>query len=235
TFPKVVLCFVSYDHTSIIINGKRRILISRSIYYPWSTPETHSSKNLMWPDVIQKAKEGGLDVIQTCVFWNGHEPSPASWEGQIFGSKLVQQPGLYVHLWIGPYICAEWNFGSVLIVSANWNVHIPLLGFGFNDLCINFILILQRISSLVEAVIDADSIGPLVHLLQTAEFDIKKEAAWAISNATSECKQEKQVYSGDNFTGNAWAISIPAIFFTSEITGIASVTAAFGGENTATL
>lgn len=27
--------------------------------------------------------------------------------------------------------------------------------------------------------------GPLVNLLQNAEFDIKKEAAWAISNATS--------------------------------------------------
>lgn len=30
----------------------------------------------MWPDLIQKAKAGGLDVIQTYVFWNGHEPSP---------------------------------------------------------------------------------------------------------------------------------------------------------------
>lgn len=29
----------------------------------------------MWPDLIQKAKDGGLDVIQTYVFWNGHEPS----------------------------------------------------------------------------------------------------------------------------------------------------------------
>jgi beta-galactosidase GanA len=28
----------------------------------------------MWPDLIQKAKDGGLDVIQTYVFWNGHEP-----------------------------------------------------------------------------------------------------------------------------------------------------------------
>lgn len=25
-----------------------------------------------------KAKEGGLDVIQTYVFWNGHEPSPGN-------------------------------------------------------------------------------------------------------------------------------------------------------------
>jgi beta-galactosidase GanA len=30
----------------------------------------------MWPDLIQRAKDGGLDVIQTYVFWNGHEPSP---------------------------------------------------------------------------------------------------------------------------------------------------------------
>lgn len=30
----------------------------------------------MWPDLIQKAKDGGIDVIQTYVFWNGHEPSP---------------------------------------------------------------------------------------------------------------------------------------------------------------
>jgi hypothetical protein len=28
----------------------------------------------MWPKLIAKAKEGGLDVIQTYVFWNVHEP-----------------------------------------------------------------------------------------------------------------------------------------------------------------
>lgn len=27
---------------------------------------------------MQKAKDGGLDVIQTYVFWNGHEPSPGN-------------------------------------------------------------------------------------------------------------------------------------------------------------
>ena len=25
--------------------------------------------------------------------------------------KTVQKAGLYVHLRIGPYVCAEWNFG----------------------------------------------------------------------------------------------------------------------------
>lgn len=32
----------------------------------------------MWPDLIQTAKDGGLDVIETYVFWNGHEPSPGN-------------------------------------------------------------------------------------------------------------------------------------------------------------
>ncbi|GLT72381.1 hypothetical protein SLA2020_443200 [Shorea laevis] len=40
-------------------------------------------------------------------------------------------------------------------------------------------------NSVSQAVIEANIILPLVHLLQHAEFDIKKEAAWAISNATS--------------------------------------------------
>lgn len=38
---------------------------------------------------------------------------------------------------------------------------------------------------LEQAVIEANIVPPLLYLLQNAEFDIKKEAAWAISNATS--------------------------------------------------
>ncbi|XP_051115873.1 beta-galactosidase-like [Andrographis paniculata] len=101
---------VSYDRKAISVNGKKRILISGSIHYPRSTPE-------MWPDLIQKAKEGGLDVIQTYVFWNGHESEPGKYyfEGRydlVKFVKLVHQAGLYVSLRIGPYVCAEWNFGG---------------------------------------------------------------------------------------------------------------------------
>ncbi|XP_014501540.1 beta-galactosidase 1 [Vigna radiata var. radiata] len=114
---------VSYDSKAITINGQRRILISGSIHYPRSTPE-------MWPDLIQKAKEGGLDVIQTYVFWNGHEPSPGKYyfEGNydlVKFIKLVQQAGLYVHLRIGPYVCAEWNFGGFPV----WLKYIPGISF----------------------------------------------------------------------------------------------------------
>ncbi|KAL0432087.1 UNVERIFIED_CONTAM: Beta-galactosidase 3 [Sesamum radiatum] len=68
----LVQCSVTYDRKAIVINGQRRILISGSIHYPRSTPE-------MWEDLINKAKEGGLDVIETYVFWNVHEPSPGNY------------------------------------------------------------------------------------------------------------------------------------------------------------
>jgi hypothetical protein len=49
-------------------------------------------------------------------------------------------------------------------------------------------------NSVLQAVIEANIILPLVHLLQHAEFDIKKEAAWAISNATSGGSHEQIQY-----------------------------------------
>ncbi|KAJ9178139.1 hypothetical protein P3X46_010048 [Hevea brasiliensis] len=101
---------VTYDHRALLIDGKRRVLISGSIHYPRSTPE-------MWPDLIQKSKDGGLDVIETYVFWNVHEPvrNQFNFEGRydlVKFVKLVAEAGLYVHLRIGPYVCAEWNYGG---------------------------------------------------------------------------------------------------------------------------
>ncbi|KDO49473.1 hypothetical protein CISIN_1g0051602mg, partial [Citrus sinensis] len=106
----LTLSSVTYDSKALIINGQRRILFSGSIHYPRSSHE-------MWEGLIQKAKDGGLDVIDTYVFWNVHEPSPGNYnfEGRydlVRFIKLVQKAGLYVHLRIGPYICAEWNFGG---------------------------------------------------------------------------------------------------------------------------
>ncbi|XP_021887024.1 beta-galactosidase 8 [Carica papaya] len=101
---------VTYDQRALVIDGKRRVLISGSIHYPRSTPE-------MWADLIQKSKDGGLDVIETYVFWNIHEPvrNQYNFEGRndlVKFVKLVAEAGLYVHLRIGPYVCAEWNYGG---------------------------------------------------------------------------------------------------------------------------
>lgn len=102
---------ISYDERALVINGKRRLLISGSIHYPRSTPE-------MWPELVQKSKDGGLDVIETYVFWNIHEPARNQYNFQgrrdlVRFIKTVQDVGgLYVHLRIGPYACAEWNYGG---------------------------------------------------------------------------------------------------------------------------
>ncbi|KAL2460097.1 Beta-galactosidase 3 [Abeliophyllum distichum] len=116
-------CSVTYDKKSLIINGQRRILFSGSIHYPRSTPD-------MWEGLIQKAKEGGLDVIDTYVFWNLHEPSPGNYnfEGRydlVRFIKLIQKAGLYLHLRIGPYVCAEWNFGGFPV----WLKYVPGISF----------------------------------------------------------------------------------------------------------
>lgn len=57
----------------------------------------------------------------------------------------------------------------------------------------NYLIIFCCIS-LKQAVIEAHIILPLVHLLQNAEFEIKKEAAWGISNATSGGSHEQIQY-----------------------------------------
>ncbi|KAE8715673.1 Beta-galactosidase 5 [Hibiscus syriacus] len=120
---QVVQSSVTYDRKAIMINGQRRILFAGSIHYPRSTPD-------IWEDLIQKAKDGGLDVIETYVFWNVHEPSPGnySFEGRydiVRFIKTLQRAGLYAHLRIGPYVCAEWNFGGFPV----WLKFVPGISF----------------------------------------------------------------------------------------------------------
>ncbi|XP_056164652.1 beta-galactosidase 13-like [Syzygium oleosum] len=102
---------VTYDGRSLIINGKRELLFSGSIHYPRSTPD-------MWPDLISKAKHGGLNVIQTYVFWNVHEPVQGqfNFEGNndlVKFIKMIGEHGMYVTLRVGPFIQAEWNHGGL--------------------------------------------------------------------------------------------------------------------------
>nr|CAB3496981.1 unnamed protein product [Digitaria exilis] len=118
-----VECAVTYDKKAVLIDGQRRILFSGSIHYPRSTPD-------MWEGLIQKAKDGGLDVIQTYVFWNGHEPTPGNYYFEdrydlVRFIKTVQKAGLFVHLRIGPYICGEWNFGGFPV----WLKYVPGISF----------------------------------------------------------------------------------------------------------
>ncbi|KAG8474504.1 hypothetical protein CXB51_031165 [Gossypium anomalum] len=71
----------------------------------------------MWPDLIQKAKDGGLDTVETYIFRNAYEPIRRQYNFKgnldfVKFFKLVQEAGLYGILRLGPYVCAEWNYGG---------------------------------------------------------------------------------------------------------------------------
>ncbi|CAL9191724.1 unnamed protein product [Musa hybrid cultivar] len=110
---------VTFDHRSLIIDGQRKLLISASIHYPRSVPA-------MWPDLVAAAKRGGVDVIETYVFWNGHEPSPGQFYFEdrfdlVRFAKIVRDAGMYMILRIGPFVAAEWNYGGVPV----WLHYVP--------------------------------------------------------------------------------------------------------------
>ncbi|MED6124886.1 beta-galactosidase [Stylosanthes scabra] len=102
---------VTYDGRSLFINGRRELLFSGSIHYPRSTPD-------MWPALLDKARHGGLNTIDTYVFWNLHEPEKGKFNFKgnadlVKFIKLIQERGMYVILRLGPFIQAEWNHGGL--------------------------------------------------------------------------------------------------------------------------
>ncbi|CAN1192507.1 Beta-galactosidase 13 [Linum perenne] len=102
---------VTYDARSLIIHGKRELLYSASIHYPRSTPE-------MWPKLLEDAKRGGINVIQTYTFWNIHEPEEGkfNFEGRfdvVKFIKMIGDHGLYATVRFGPFIQGEWNHGGL--------------------------------------------------------------------------------------------------------------------------
>jgi len=115
---------VSYDERAFLINGTRELLLSGCVHYPRSTPST-------WPSILALTKQAGIDVIQTYVFWNLHQPTgPNDWYFEDRADvwtflQRCQEAGLFVNLRIGPYVCAEWNLGGIPV----WVKDIPNIVF----------------------------------------------------------------------------------------------------------
>ncbi len=102
---------VSYDSRAVTIDGKRTLLLSGAIHYPRSTPA-------MWPELMQRSRNAGLNTIETYVFWNLHEAQRGVFDFSerldlLHFCKVAQEYGLYVILRVGPYICAETNYGGL--------------------------------------------------------------------------------------------------------------------------
>jgi hypothetical protein len=118
---------VSYDHRAITINGNRTLLFAGAIHYPRSTPG-------MWPYIMSMAKKNGLNTVQTYVFWNIHEQKQGTYDfsGRANLSQFLQEAanaGLFVNLRIGPYVCAEWDYGAL----PAWLNNIPNMSFRSNN------------------------------------------------------------------------------------------------------
>lgn len=101
---------VNYDHRAVTINGKRILLLSGAIHYPRSTPA-------MWSQLMQQSRQAGLNTIETYVFWNLHEHQRGVFDFSerldlLRFCRIAQEHGLYVILRVGPYICAETNYGG---------------------------------------------------------------------------------------------------------------------------
>ena len=119
---------VSYDARSIRLNDQPVTFLSGSIHYPRSTPG-------MWPQLMQQAAADGVNMIEIYVFWNYHERE----EGHInWGDRgnltyfldTIADAGLFANLRIGPYVCAEWDYGGI----PAWLAYKPGIRFrSYND------------------------------------------------------------------------------------------------------
>ena len=67
TIPEAPLRFVLHFLHSLSVSTLK-----------WASTFVLSCLLQMWEDLIWKAKHGGLDVIDTYVFWDVHEPSPGN-------------------------------------------------------------------------------------------------------------------------------------------------------------
>ncbi|RVW55109.1 Beta-galactosidase 6 [Vitis vinifera] len=79
----------------------------------------HKSRMMEDVGVTNSQSQGrGVDVIQTYVFWNRHEPQPGQYDfnGRYDLAKFIkeiQAQGLYACLRIGPFIESEWSYGGL--------------------------------------------------------------------------------------------------------------------------
>lgn len=105
---------VSYDERSILLNGTRVLLLGGSMHPVRNTRQT-------WEHQLDEAVHQGLNLITLYVMWSWHQPKCASrldwnivddWD---LKDAIVSagQRGLFVHLRLGPYVCAEYSYGGI--------------------------------------------------------------------------------------------------------------------------
>ncbi|KAJ3089277.1 hypothetical protein HK102_006774 [Quaeritorhiza haematococci] len=109
--PPPVTHNISYNRHALLIDNQPQLLLAGAIHYPRSTPN-------MWPSLFRRSAEAGLNTIQLYTFWDIHEPEEGVFDFESGNANLplfldlAQKAGMFVVLRIGPYVCAEWNWGG---------------------------------------------------------------------------------------------------------------------------
>src|SRR6202012_339725 len=102
--------YIDYDTRGFIINGKRTFIVSAGLEYA-------RIPHQLWHDRLLRLKRAGFNCVEFYTFWNFHEPH----EGQFDFSgdhdlnaflKEVKRLDMYAIARVGPYYCAEWDFGG---------------------------------------------------------------------------------------------------------------------------
>lgn len=119
---------VSYDSRAIRLNGERSFFLGGSFHPSRATRMT-------WNYALDEAVRNGLNLITIYVIWSAHqilpnykvdwgfpgsygvecdEGSDNSCEWSLASAiRAAADRGLFVHLRVGPYDCAEYNYGGI--------------------------------------------------------------------------------------------------------------------------
>jgi hypothetical protein len=119
---------VDYDKRALRLNGERSFFLGGSMHPARATRQT-------WDMALDEAVQNGLNLITMYVMWSDHQPLPdkgIDWSfSQTTPCQTNDRPnqscdwslaaairacadrGLFVHLRIGPYACAEYSYGGL--------------------------------------------------------------------------------------------------------------------------
>jgi beta-galactosidase len=97
--------------TDFLLDGEPFRVISGALHYFRVHPD-------LWADRIRKARQMGLNTIETYVPWNEHSPQRGLFDTSAGLDlarflDLVAAEGLLAIVRPGPYICAEWDNGGL--------------------------------------------------------------------------------------------------------------------------
>ncbi|XP_075544262.1 beta-galactosidase-like isoform X2 [Dermacentor variabilis] len=115
---------IDYENNRFLKDGEPIQIVAGGIHYFRTLPQ-------QWEDRLITMKAAGLNAIQTYVEWSSHEPEEGRYdfegnEDLVHFLNLAQHHDLLVLLRIGPYICAERDFGGLPYWLLSRNASISL-------------------------------------------------------------------------------------------------------------